>query len=346
MRFDGGAWLAVFVLAVFLGLAGGGCGSAVLKTGGGAGSGGGGLGGGSAGNGGRPAGGAGGAAAGTNGAGGGVVGTGGTAGGLAAGGSAGVAGASGGATGGGGGAGSKVDASVGNTLGESCGGNSACASGHCVAGICCDQACDGQCEQCSSSGECQTPADDPSCGTITCPADTQCRDYATSITANRCKALGVCKTATDCTYTDAPVTKTCDDSEPASSASAFCDGSGDCVGPTVTCGGDGECPVSGMICCTSTFGFSCLATTTCGDQYGPYQCDATSDCGTGDVCCLESTPGGVGSVCGVQCGGAGAMGQYVQVCNPSASVSECVTGTCKPIRASDPTAPDSFYTCQ
>ena len=52
--------------------------------------------------------------------------------------------------------------------------------------------------KCSAAGACQMPADDPACGAITCPADSICRDYATSLSSNRCKAFGQCKTAADC----------------------------------------------------------------------------------------------------------------------------------------------------
>jgi hypothetical protein len=78
----------------------------------------------------------------------------------------------------------------GKALGDGCTGDQDCNSGHCAGTVCCDQACMGVCQQCSATGHCQMPVDDQACGTISCPADTGCRDYATVIGTNRCAALG------------------------------------------------------------------------------------------------------------------------------------------------------------
>ncbi len=131
-------------------------------------------------------------------------------GGTGAGGS-GLGGASGGSTGAGG-AGTVdggVDRPGTRALGEACVGDQDCVSAHCAGTICCDQSCDGPCAQCSSTGHCQMPPDDPACGAITCPADTACRDWATSITTNRCKAVGRCKAAADCAFVDLPARRFC-----------------------------------------------------------------------------------------------------------------------------------------
>ena len=236
--------------------------------------------------------------------------------------------------------------STGTALGGSCTADSVCTSGHCVSGVCCDQACTGPCAQCTAIGHCQMPTDDASCGTIKCPPDTQCRDYATSISVNRCKSVGACKTSADCSYQDAPVAKLCDYYQGMTAFAEFCDGAGACVGPTVSCGGDGQCPLYDMMCCSSGPGYSCgAATSGCGSgNYGPYYCDETADCDLGLVCCLSSTPGGIASGCTNGCGGT--IGQYLQLCNPSASPSECVTGACLPVRSTDPPAPPGFHTCQ
>ena len=289
-----------------------------------------------------------------------------TAGGSAGGGSTGVGGSSlgsggQGATGGGGAGGANPTgagggpaiggaaggAPTGTALGGSCTADAGCTSGHCVSGTCCDQACKGPCAQCAASGHCQMPADDSSCGTIKCPPDTQCRDYATSIGANRCKSVGACKTSADCSYQDAPAAKFCDDYQGMTTFAEFCDGAGACVGPTVSCGGDGQCPLYDMMCCSSGPGYACGAARSggCGSgNYGPYYCDEKSDCGPGLVCCLSSSPSGIASVCSDACGGT--IGQYVQLCNPSASPSECATGTCLPVRSTDPPTPPGFHTCQ
>jgi hypothetical protein len=241
--------------------------------------------------------------------------------------------------GGGGGGGGRA----GGVLGETCHANAECTGGHCVLGVCCDQACTGSCEQCSASGHCQMPADDPTCGAIACPADTECRDYATSITTNRCKALGACKTAPDCTYVSAPTTKVCDSYQGMSEFGEFCDGAGNCVGPTVSCGGDGQCPLYDMVCCGTGQGYSCLpaaASGRCDGSYSAFYCDETSDCEPGYICCADDTPGGEFSACSAGCAG-------IQVCNPAVSPSECKTGTCKPALPNlTIPLPDGYYTCQ
>jgi len=289
-----------------------------------------------------------GGAAGTGGAGGGIGGVSGTGGsirgGAGGGSSAGVGGASGGngGVGGAGGRGGSAGTSggsggrgggAGRGLGQSCTADPDCVSDHCAGNICCDQACTGVCQQCSTNGLCQAPADDPQCGTIACPADTTCRDYATSITTNRCKNLGMCKTAQDCSYADAPTTRTCGyPRNMIDNAESNCDGIGNCKARTLSCGGDGACPLDTMYCCGSGSGLTCQVDQ-CGGTPpdGPYVCDEKADCGPSLVCCLQSTVGGPSSICIMPslCKSDGG-GVRAQACNPGTTPSECSTGSCQP----------------
>lgn len=267
---------------------------------------------------------------------------------------------SGGANGGGGHGGMAGAASSGaagaagappKALGESCNSGTDCGSGHCSAGLCCDQACQGTCQQCSATGHCQMPADDPACGTIACPSDTTCRDYATAIATNRCKQLGQCKTASDCSFVAAPTTRACGFYNNNSDYIQFCDASGDCVNHTINCGGDGPCAVGDNVCCAVGPGFSCIsAAAGCTRQSGgapptgPYNCSKGAECSDGSVCCASESPGGVSTHCSQNCSPS-YMVQVLQICNPAATQSECASGTCQPA-PSNWVLPPGFYACQ
>ncbi len=236
-------------------------------------------------------------------------------------------------------------------LGVSCSSGTECASGHCSAGVCCDQACQGVCQQCSASGHCQMPQDDAACGVVSCPADTTCRDYATSITANRCKQLGQCKTAADCSFVAAATTRSCGLYNNDPDFLQFCDGAGNCVNHSVSCGGDGACAVGDNVCCAVGAGFSCLsATVGCQRQSGgapptgPYDCQRGTDCLEGSVCCGSQGVNGVSTHCSQDCSSS-YMVQVLQICNPAASLSECQSGTCQPA-PNTWNLPPGFYACQ
>jgi hypothetical protein len=291
--------------------------------------------------------GSGGAAAGeANGSGGtaGANGTGGGLGGNGAGGS-GLGGAAGGSTGAGGAgvADGGADRPGTHALGESCAGDQDCASAHCAGTTCCDQSCTGPCAQCSSTGHCQMPADDPACGTIACPTDTPCRDWATSITSNRCKATGQCKAAPDCGYLNTPAKAFCglyQSTAGLGQVAQVCDGSGNCGSPTVTCGADGECPVNPGACCYAGTSTSCrpqvpdcIVGTSGIELFAA--CDESADCPPGDVCCYYAGIGGTHSTCVPDCPATVNMGSEWQVCNPAVS-GECRTGTCQATNSTTP----------
>lgn len=107
-------------------------------------------------------------------------------------------------------------------LASECATDDQCAEGHCAttdAGtMCCDTPCDGECQQCSSSGHCEaTPSSDPRCPTVTCPADNVCRDYGENLTG-ACRSFGVCAAATDCAYAELRPAADCN-----------CDAQGNCT---------------------------------------------------------------------------------------------------------------------
>jgi hypothetical protein len=185
------------------------------------------------------------------------------------------------------------------------------------------------------------------CGVITCPDDTTCADYQTSISANRCKQLGQCKTAADCTFLPALARTICGIVQPElySDITSFCDGAGNCRGPVVKCGGDGDCQFFDQACCgTSGSGLICQvnACEDFGINFGPYLCDEKSDCRAGYVCCLSSNPGGRGSICVSHACVSDGPSTNMQVCNPAATPSECATGTCQ----ADPFAPSGWFVCK
>jgi hypothetical protein len=216
-------------------------------------------------------------------------------------------------------------------LGKLCLHDLDCESQHCAGSVCCDQACQGPCAECSSDGHCQMPADDPACGTISCPTDTPCRDWATSITANRCSSLGQCKTSSACSYLNAPAKTYCSLYMQMVDRAQVCDGQGNCSSPSVTCGADGECPVNPGVCCVSRNGSgtschagdgSCDLTTT-----APVLCDEAADCPPSFVCCYTGNLGGIQTVCAQTCPST-TFGVRLQVCNPR-TPGECVSGTCQ-----------------
>jgi hypothetical protein len=189
------------------------------------------------------------------------------------------------------------------------------------------------------------PADDAACGTITCPADSTCRDYASGISTNRCKSLGQCKTAADCSYVNASMSTICGFVRGMTEiAASMCDGTGNCRPRTVKCGGDGECAIDQSWCCSDTGGLTCHVAE-CGGtpKQGPYLCDERADCASGYICCLQSTVGGPSAIClmaNLCVSDAG--GVRSQACNPSASPSECSTGTCQPVTS----GPAGWYVCR
>ncbi|MEY4548498.1 MAG: hypothetical protein RL685_4693 [Pseudomonadota bacterium] len=219
------------------------------------------------------------------------------------------------------------------SLGSACGEDAACDSGFCASGRCCETACDGTCEACSASGQCNTaPIDDARCPPIPCGATTTtCAQYATLQAANRCAGPGECKTT--CDPISVAVDVLCEEVAPG--LRGQCDERGDCVDPraaagascasSISCSAGSSC-VDG-VCCKEACGSACetcdaqgecqadAAGTGCGDGRQCFgrgvclapsgsACSADAECGSGNcepavgggsVCCVEPCTGG--SVC-------------------------------------------------
>jgi hypothetical protein len=220
---------------------------------------------------------------------------------------------------------------VSGALGSQCAIDSGCDSGHCVAGRCCDTACDGVCQACSEAGICNSsPADDQRCDVLTCatPATT-CAQFPAAQATNRCAGPGLCKTACD------PVTVATDAlcEEVAPGITGQCDAQGNCVDPRsvpgaacesdISCGPGTTC-VDGVCCkeacnaacesCSATG--DCVADApggSCGDDLQCFgrglclapvgsSCQADTDCGSancelavggGNACCVEPCANGL-----------------------------------------------------
>lgn len=213
-------------------------------------------------------------------------------------------------------------------LGAACFSSEACDSGFCVAGRCCERACDGVCEACSASGRCDImPADDLRCPVIACESANVCASFDEAQAINRCGSLGVCKTECD------PVTVAIDTvcAEVAPGVEGVCDEAGNCVDPRGRLGsacqsdiecGEGTC-VDGVCCAEACDGpceacdatGACIAEadgTSCGDALQCFgrgacllprgaACNGDDACGTGNceaavgaglVCCSEACPAG------------------------------------------------------
>lgn len=173
---------------------------------------------------------------------------------------------------------------------------SECQSGACVDGVCCQSACDAVCTRCDAAGregECTVSASDPACN-ASCPESSECRTYGSGTQSANCEAVGVCRAAIGCTYSDAP------SGTPCQNGVGTCDGAGECIVPGTrrlgeSCTVDGECGEGhcvlgtggGSICCDSACDGVCRACDVSG------RCDdapihdarcAPVDCPDDDVC--------------------------------------------------------------
>jgi hypothetical protein len=141
-----------------------------------------------------------------------------------------------------------LDVRLPGQLGASCEAASACDSGFCVDGVCCDSACTGTCADCNvpdSEGSCTMPASDASCTAAACPADTACISYGSAQGGN-CSAIGACRPVLDCAATPHP--------------DADCSNANNEVGK---CGSQGEC----IIFNKKRLGEACAAGDECGSTF-------------------------------------------------------------------------------
>jgi uncharacterized repeat protein (TIGR01451 family)/uncharacterized repeat protein (TIGR02543 family) len=257
-------------------------------------------------------------------------------------------------------------------LGSGCGDASECHAGFCVDGVCCNVACDGQCQACDvagSVGTCSPVAGAPHGVRTACAGD-----------GSACNAACDGVTPGSCTFPD--VTTQCRAASCASgvaTAAAYCDGAGSCPAAQTTmcgyfacgaseciveCGSDGECVTDAAYCAGGT----CVAKNDIGNA-----CTGDRECGTGHcvdgVCCnsacdgqceacdLPSQPGvcsavlgaphGLRSACasdGSLCGGA-CDGTRVDACAfPGGSV-QCGDASCASGSATAPATCNGAGAC-
>jgi hypothetical protein len=219
--------------------------------------------------------------------------------------------------------------------GATCSSNTECASDHCVDGVCCDTACDGQCEACNvggNTGACVPVTGNPRGARAAC-------NHPGTLCGGTCDGTK----RTDCSYPGIGVV--CVDaacSGDRATVVAFCDGSGNCprpesldcptgcdpVNPICADGCQGTCSTLGDYCsggvcvprkapgascstsaeCASSF---CVDGVCCDGSCGG-QCEACDVAGVEGVCtAVSGAPHGSRlrcatdqSACGGQCDGA------------------------------------------
>ena len=192
------------------------------------------------------------------------------------------------------------------SLGEACTIDTDCAEGHCIEGAdgsssCCDAACDGPCQQCSTEGHCDAfPTTDNRCEPVICPPDNPCRAYPDTLTDALCQGFDRCRTVQSCEATELRPLASCD-----------CDASGSCsLREGVACTAGTEC-TSGA-CVPNIAGATTCCTTACGPGLS---CAAD---GRGCVECLENT---------VACDGTTALRCVEGRSAPEACANGCTPGT-------------------
>ncbi len=255
-------------------------------------------------------------------------------------------------------------------LGEACSDNDECGSGACVSAAdgqmrCCEDACDGICEACSTAGRCEeAPPDDAMCEVITCPDDTPCATYPAPLTTNRCTSVGRCATEDSyCQLTYEPSGTEC-------GSDLTCDGSGgctaDCVGTETWCTDEcvdtdsdaencGECDEvcgDGLVCSDGECVASCNANqVTCGNSCvdpltNANNCGASGDCtgaNAGTTCTSPSTC--VNGSCEIVCS-IGQVNCDGTCIDPNTNATYCgATAACTGTDRGAPCATANGYAC-
>jgi len=211
--------------------------------------------------------------------------------------------------------------SCGPCPGNPCSDPSACASGFCVEGVCCDAACDGVCEACTQALTGQT---DGQCAPVEGGTDPDNECAATDPTSCGATGMGCSGTAAMCAVygTDtlcAPAGCTAGQNV----AASFCDGAGECAaGATTACdpyvcdaagtacltdctsGGVNDC-APGHICDGTTClplagnGEPCFSDQQCVSGFCPQDDDVCCDaqCDSNCQACVAAKTGGIDGVC-------------------------------------------------
>jgi hypothetical protein len=167
-------------------------------------------------------------------------------------------------------------------------GASACASGNCVDGVCCNTACTGECQACSAL---LTGGTDGTCVPIPADQDPQDECALGAGYPNSCAAPGVCDGAAHCRV-NAKVGTVCGDTVCTNDAVS-----------SYACNDSGACAVSATPCATGTVcgGAHCVAAIPVGGEAGAAGTSGTASGGQ----CGEAGASGSGAV---TAGGGGAAG--------------------------------------
>ncbi len=142
-------------------------------------------------------------------------------------------------------------------LGTSCTVDAACASGRCVDDVCCEDACDGACEECNGAGRCESSPEgdaDPLCGGLVCDGSGGCGEpNGQTCTLNSDCASGACADGMCCDQACDRACESCvagvctgqfggEDLDFGCTDPAFCNGGAICEsGTTESCGQDSDC---------------------------------------------------------------------------------------------------------
>jgi hypothetical protein len=175
--------------------------------------------------------------------------------------------------------------------GDACGSDDDCGAGSCQATaaggrVCCTAACGGACRRCAATGlSCENLPDDAACGAIACPADSSCRDFPQSVTAQRC-VDGRCGSAAQlCSARPQGENQPC-------SPTNLCDAAGNCNRPRLdagdACTSNAQCASNSCIdgiCCNEACSGECrtCASGVCQVRNAP-ECDGTDVECNGSVC--------------------------------------------------------------
>ena len=173
--------------------------------------------------------------------------------------------------------------------GAQCTQSEQCKTGFCVEGVCCDQACTGDCQSCLS--EHKGSGSNGTCGPIAAGSDPKNRCDAS--TTNECEADGFCDGSGAC-RAYAPSTKACQSGTVCSSQSTatgkMCDGAGSCVDTTSQACTPYICSSGSCLqMCTSSD--DCLPTFYCSNSVCVGTKDEGSICSANEQCasghCVE-----------------------------------------------------------
>jgi hypothetical protein len=180
--------------------------------------------------------------------------------------------------------------------GSECTSGEQCESSFCADGVCCDAACDGQCESCQESGavgECQVITGDPLPTRTACAGTAPCKGQCDGTNGKACTSPDSNTVCVEATCSDGEVT-----SESACNGEGACTTSSSTTCPSSECASDGSarCAVSctsgscdeGSYCDSNTG--ACLPTLDDGEI-----CSADAQCTSGvcadGVCCDEECTG-------------------------------------------------------